>query len=220
VTDSKTLFLNSFLESVKDAEQRTGFPAEEFRAGGRATKQFPNKEDANWWAEHGPGMVEDWEHWWDLRKSEGWTIWVTPNGDPAVELGLSVEIGGTFVRMYLDAIFVDQDGDLIVTDWKSGSMEPAAPIQLGLYRVALKKTFDVDVRYGGFWMAKKLRDFPRLYDLSIYTEDVVGRWLNRAAVMEKERIFIPHPSGLCNACGVREYCLVMGGAEAHTVPAF
>ena len=59
-----------------------------------------------------------------------------------------------------------------------------------------------------------------LYDLSIYTEKVVGPWATAAALMEKQGLYIPHPSNLCNACGVRAFCKVMGGERAGEAPDF
>ena len=32
----------------------------EWRAGGRATKAYPNKEDAQWWLDAGPKMIDYW----------------------------------------------------------------------------------------------------------------------------------------------------------------
>ena len=31
-----------------------------FRAGGRKTTAYPNKEDTQWWLDHGPKMVDYW----------------------------------------------------------------------------------------------------------------------------------------------------------------
>ena len=42
------------------------------RAGGKATKEWPNKEDQAWWLHHGPIMVAQYVAWRDARLAEGW----------------------------------------------------------------------------------------------------------------------------------------------------
>lgn len=220
MTDYEGLFTDAFLAEVEDRKAGTTYPPEEWTAGGRASKAWPQKEDASFWLTTGPKILEKWALWWEDRKAEGWTIWEAPGGVPAIELEVKARIGSVLFRGYIDAIFIDPDGDLLACDWKAGSMEPVAPIQLGLYRVALQKTLGVDVRYGGFFMAKKASDIPHIYDLSIYSEEMVTPWLERSARMEAEGLYIPHPSNLCGACAVRDFCKVMGGERAHEVPAF
>lgn len=218
--DTEKLFTDAFLAEVEDRKERTTYTPEEWTAGGRASKAWPNKEDASWWLTQGPGMVTAWDKWWSDRKAEGWQVWIAPGGVPAIELEVKARIGGVMFRSFIDAIFIDGDGDLICVDWKAGAQEPVAPIQLGCYRVAVKKTLGVDIRYGGFFMAKKLGDIQNVYDLSIYTEEMIGPWLDRAAAMEKQGLYIPHPSNLCNACGVRDFCKVMGGERAEEAADF
>ena len=45
------------------------------RVAGRATKEFPNKEDANWWNTKGPEWVENYILW--RKNNPDWKIWTT-----------------------------------------------------------------------------------------------------------------------------------------------
>ena len=220
--DYETLFTDAFVAEVKDRETQTTYPPEEWTAGGRASKAWPQKEDASWWLTNGPVILEKWAAWWEERKQEGWSVWTAPGNVPAIELEVKARIGATLWRCFIDVVLVDPDGDLVIVDWKSGAMEPVAPIQLGTNALAMEKTLGVRPQYGGFYMAKKKFDIDNLYDLSIYTEDMVAPWATRAAAMEKQGLFIPHPSNLCNACGVRDFCSVMSTDPDRlaTVPSF
>ena len=220
VLDIETMFTDAFLEEVEKRKQRDN-PTDptEWRAGGRKSAKWPNKEDASWWLTEGPKLLQAWCDWWRQAKADGFTVWQTPTGLPAVELGLNPIIAGVPFKCYIDAVLVDPDGDLLAVDWKTGR-EPVAPIQLGAYKVALEKTFPgIEVRYGAYYLARK-GDLSAPYKLSIYTESLLGDWLGKAKDIETRGDFIPHPSTLCSACGVRSHCLVMGGERAHELPQF
>ena len=75
------------------AEAYTDIPSTEWRAGGRASKDWPNRENENWWSVNGPQMLQAFVDWWEANNN--WHIWVTPDGEAAVELDLSGEINGT-----------------------------------------------------------------------------------------------------------------------------
>ena len=205
--DFEELFTEEFLAEIERRKEKTDIEPTEWRAGGRASKAWPNKEDSSWWLTSGPKMVADWYAWWQQAKAEGWALWYTPTGVPAVELAVNAVLGGKMFKGYIDAIMVDPDGDVVVIDWKTGR-EPVAPVQLGMYACAIEKTIGVRPSHGSHYMARK-GDLGHVYDLSVYTEQVVGQWLSRAALIEAQGLYIPHPSSLCSACGVRDYCSVM-----------
>lgn len=220
--DYESIWTEHFLAEVDKRKDTCDFPPEDWRASGRASKKWPNKEDATWWLTEGPAMLEQWHAWWTQAQADGFKVWTTPTGLPAVELSVNVNLGGQMMRGYIDAILVDPEGDLVAVDWKSGSYEPPAPIQLGAYKVAVEKTFKgVEVKYGAYYMARK-GDLSNIYDLSIYNENLLGRWLKGVAKMQELGIFIPHPSNLCGGCAVRPYCVVMSEDpdKLATVPQF
>lgn len=216
--DFESVWTDAFLEEIEDRKQRSDYDPGEWRAGGRVSKAWPNKEDSTWWLSNGPGMLQQWADWWEKSKQEGWTVWTTPTGVPAIELPVMAVIGSVPLRGFIDAILVDPDGDLVLVDWKTGR-EPEAPMQLGIYSVAIQKTLGVDVGLGTYYMARR-GDLSHVYDLSLYTEKLVGPWLLRSKAMQDQGLYIPKPSSLCSACSVREFCAVMGGERASEAADF
>jgi hypothetical protein len=68
--------LDAFRASMAEAvEAGAGKP---WRAGGRATKQYPNKEDESWWMSEGPTMVHNYYNW--RLGNPNLDIWRTPQG--------------------------------------------------------------------------------------------------------------------------------------------
>lgn len=219
--DFDSLWTEGFIEEIEKRADTTDAPPEDWRVGGRASKAWPNKEDRTWWMTNGPDMLRKWQAWWEQAKSDGFTLWTTPTGVPAAELLVSVLLNGQIMKGYIDAVLVDPDGDLLAVDWKTGR-EPTYPGQLGAYKVALEKAFPgVEVKWGAFYLARK-GDLSHIYNLDIYDEALIGDWFRKAAAIQKQRLFIPNPSSLCGACGVRPYCRVMSDdpEKVGTVPSF
>lgn len=211
--DSFWAFTHSFAEELAGDAERSGVPVAEFRAGGRASKAWPNKEDDTWWAAHGPEMVDNWVAF--RQALPNWVVWVTPAGLPAIELELNASLNGVPVKAYLDRVFVDTStGELCIVDVKSGSRTPDSDLQLGFYRVLLYKLFGVEANQGYYWMARKGELTPAV-DLSRFDEHLLGSMLATFERAIENDIFIPKLSGLCNSCGVNRACAAFGGAEAH-----
>ena len=121
------------------------------RAGGRSTKEFPNKEDQGWWLQHGPPMVDRWIEW---RSNSGWDFWVTPDGQPAIELGLMVDMADVPVKMGIDRVMVTPEGKIVVLDLKSGSRTPQSDLQLAFYAAGLDLVYGIRPSHGTYWMAR------------------------------------------------------------------
>ncbi len=58
------------------------------RVGGRSSKAFPNRENVDFWQQTGPEWVQGYIDW--RKANHNWRIWHTPEGAPAVELGLTL----------------------------------------------------------------------------------------------------------------------------------
>ena len=56
-------------------------PKDSFRQSSRTTKANPNGENYDWWFENGKTFLNNWIDW---RKGSGWTLWTTPEGQPAI----------------------------------------------------------------------------------------------------------------------------------------
>lgn len=214
-------FTEAFLAEIEAKKEWTERPEEEWRASGKATKAKPNREDPTWWLTEGPKFVEVWAGWWDRMVEEyGFEIWTAPGGKPAIELDIDdISIGREAFRCYIDVVVRDADGDLVVIDWKTGSMAPKSPFQLGEYACAIEARHKVRPSHGAFYDARK-GDIGELYDLSRFTTKRVEQSLMRARLIREKNLYVPNPSGLCGSCGVRQWCWVMGGKDADEVPEF
>lgn len=172
------------------------------RVGGRATKANPNKEDVSFWKETGPKWVQGYIEW--RNANPDWKIWVAPDGNPAIELGLFPEVAGVPVKMVIDRVF-EVNGELVIVDLKTSQQTPTNPLQLAFYRLGLKKQFGVDIKWGTYWMARQFGVSP-LVDLTSYTDEKIEFLVENFDKARKSGIFLPNTSNCQYKCGLTEFC--------------
>jgi hypothetical protein len=171
------------------------------RVGGRTSKAFPNRENVDFWQSTGPEWVQEYIQW--RQANHNWRIWHTPEGAPAIELGLTPTFAGVPVKMVIDRVF-NVDGELVVVDLKTSQQTPASSLQLGFYRLGIQQVLGVEVKYGAYWMARQGGTTP-LIDLTKYTEDKLEYLVSNFDKARKAGIFIPNQNN-CNRCGLTEHC--------------
>ena len=201
--------LAAFRESMLEAEEKgEGKP---WRAGGRASKKWPEKENKDWWMAEGPTMVHNWYNF--RMTNPNLDIWHTPEGVPAIELAVNVELpGGVNLKSYIDRVMVDTTtGDTIIVDLKTGQ-PPKSGLQLAVYRLALLQLFNDAPRYGSYWMARA-GTLDTVYDLTEYNPDMVARWLRDVKKAIDMGLFVPNTNNWCSSCGVKDYCYTQGNME-------
>jgi hypothetical protein len=196
VIDSKQLWDQAWLESKGDIDLTNA------RTGGRATKANPNKEDVPFWNETGPRWVQAYIEWRNANPT--WKIWTTPQGAPAIELAMLPEFAGVPVKMILDRVF-EVNGELVIVDLKTSQQTPSNTLQLGFYKVGLKKTFGIDVKWGTYWMSRQSGVSP-LVDLSMYTEDRIEYLVSGFDKARKAGIFLPNANNCQYKCGLTAHC--------------
>lgn len=180
----------------------------------------PNRgkpKDEAWWRTEGVKMVDRWLTWRREVASQ-WKPWVTPDGQVAIELECNFLLPGDIpVKAFIDSVWELPTGAIVVVDVKSGRL-PETTGQLGLYRVALKTIYDIDVNYGFFWDGKKgTHGDPR--DLTDWSADYMGELFEAAIRGHNAGVFMPKPqNGCARWCGVARFCRAVGGELAHTVP--
>lgn len=193
--EATKLFNKHWADLTKDAD------LSQARVGGRATKQNPNKEDAEFWVRTGPEWVKGYIEW--RQNNPDWKIWKTPQGAPAIELGMVPEFAGVPVKMVLDRVF-EVNGELVVVDLKTSQNTPSSSLQLGFYKAGLKQVLGVDVKWGAYWMARQ-SGTNSLIDLSSYTDDMIEYLVSGFDKARKSGIFLPNLNN-CNRCGLTEFC--------------
>ena len=180
--------------------------ASKVRAAGRATKANPNKEDQAWWEKSGLEQVKGWVEWVAARKAAGWTLLET-------EAAFEVTLGSTPVRGYIDRVFVTDTGETLILDLKTGGRQPQSTVQLGVYRQGYLKKTGTDSFLGTYFMTRQGgADYePTVHSLTHYTEDMLGRWYDRAKAIVEAGLFVPHVGPLCPSCSVAPHCEAVGG---------
>ena len=186
----------------------------EWRAGGRATKAYPNKEDAAWWLDSGPKMVD---FWMQFRNDSGYTMWQLPDGAPAIETELNQKVGGVNIKAFLDRLMVAPTGELVIVDIKTSSKEPASLTQLGIYAILVEKTFGVRPTLGSYFMART-GELTQPQNLDRYTENRLGSWAKGFELAMENKIFIPSVGFMCGTCSVNNACYAVGGKDSHLYP--
>lgn len=190
-------------DRVKTAHSAsTGQEEALWRKAGRTTKANPEGEDADWWYSEGRSMLDSWVK---FRTGElGWSVWTTPDGKPAIEISMTVDMRGVPVQMGIDRVMVTPDGELVIVDLKTGMYTPSSDLQLALYAVGMEKTFGIRPQYGAYWMARKNVTSP-LVELDFYKTEMVERIVGDFDRARKEALFIPNYSH-CKMCGFRKDC--------------
>lgn len=183
------------------------------RAGGRRSRDWPDKENRAWWEHHGPIMTTAWKDWMEAKQKEGWAIHVDENKRIGVETGFTMSLADVTVKGFVDRIMIDPNGQVVVVDLKAGSREPKNSLQLAVYALGIKQTLGLTPSLGGYWMARTA-EIPMLHTLSHLDESLVGQWFSSAKHGIENEIFIPRVSELCVACTVAPYCPAVGGNKA------
>lgn len=185
----------------------------QWSVAGKAKKQ---PEDVSWWRANGPQMVVNYVNW---RARSGWKPWRTPDGELAVELDITVDLPGQEpLKMFIDQVMVSQPArELVIVDLKTGARTPESDLQLGVYRLGVLRKYGIDIRLGAYWMARK-GEMSGVYDLTHLRPELLELYYARFRQARELGIFIPHPTFLCRACAMRDYCAAYGGSKQHLDP--
>lgn len=209
--DFEDAFYAEIAATVLDQEDPDFIPIDDWRASGRASKAWPNKEDKAWWLAHGDEWVGQYRNW--LNRQGNFHIWITPEGVPAIELEFLITVGGVPVKGYIDRIFEGPDGGLGVCDLKTGTSPPRSARQLGLYALAVRERFGRLPSWGMYYMSRLGTHTPP-EPLGKYTDGRLEWEVGNAWRMAQEGMFLPHESNLCTSCEVRKFCYAVDGEEA------
>ena len=194
-------FFDAFVEEMAWQEYVSGVSPAEWRAGGRVSREWPDRESSDWWLANGPGMVDAWINW---RQGSGWEI-ADFAGQPSIEIGFDFMVNDEFaVKMFLDRLMVNEHGELIVVDLKSGKSSPKSPMQLALYAYGCEKILGVRPKWGTFWKAREGSTTP-LVDLDPWTSERVEFVVSGFDKLRKSGIFLPNLDE-CSGCGFSDKC--------------
>ena len=170
--------------------------------GEMTTWQRRGIEDTSWWYGEGLWMLERWV---DFR-SNGWAVY-----KDFVEKKYEVPVGDTVVKLAIDRIMTDFDGNLVLLDIKTGASSQKHPLQLATYAWALRKN-GLEVDKAGFWDART--GFVSLWNIDHLSTDEVETIYTEFDRARKQEIFLPNFNN-CGRCGVLSYCKFMNGNKVE-----
>lgn len=196
-------------KTVEEYHHKTSVPMDEWRVGGRVSKDKPNREDAAWWKAEGFLQVQMFDKW---LYTSGYQI-LDINGTKAIEVETTMKFGDILVRGFADLMAVTPDGEVEVIDYKSGTKTPLSAMQLGLYATWLQDSLDVPVRKGRFFMTRK-GELTEQFDLTRWDQRYFEAQFLKANTAITQRLFIANPGDNCRSCDVRDACYAMQGGDA------
>lgn len=208
--DTETVFRAEFSKALDKEVRKSGWALEDWFWSGR---QKP-ETSVEWWDENGPAVAQNYIDWYENEPDA--SIWITPDGRPAIELDLTVNFGDIPVRMQIDQV-LKLGSALVVVDLKGSVKAPDSLRQIGLYACGIELMGWPRPRYGAYILPRdpvKLFKRPVPLDGPQYSISYLAREL---AMFERGRqagVFPANPGRACGRCGVAHACLAAGGARA------
>ena len=166
--------------------------------GDMNTWQYAKREDMSWWYGEGIWMLDRWIAF----RQNGWNVY-----EDFVEKEYEIQIEDTTVKMAIDRVMTDFEGNRVLLDIKTGASSQRHPLQLAVYAWALEKQ-GITVDKAGFWDART--GHISLWNLSNLHSERVEDMLNTFDKARKETIFLPNLSN-CGRCGITSFCKFVNG---------
>ena len=143
---------------------------------------------------------------------------ITPIG---IELKLEIEVGGVKLRGIIDRLELDADGELVVTDYKTGRapgerQEQQRLAGVAFYSLLCERLFGRrPAKVQLLYLADPLAIISTPTDRSTkgVERKLAAVWTAVERACERED-FRPNPSRLCDWCGFKAYCPAFGGDVA------
>jgi putative RecB family exonuclease len=143
---------------------------------------------------------------------------ITPIG---IELKLEVELSGLRLRGIIDRLELDADGELVVTDYKTGKapgerQEQQRLAGVAFYSLLCERLFGRrPARVQLLYLADPVAIISTPTDRSTrgVERKLAAVWTAVERACERED-FRPNPSRLCDWCGYKAYCPSFGGSIA------
>ena len=181
---SESIWNKVWFEQVKQDEEING---------DMSTWQYAKREDMSWWYGEGIWMLDRWIAF----RQNGWNVY-----EDFVEKEYEIQIEDATVKMAIDRVMTDFEGNRVLLDIKTGASSQRHPLQLAVYAWALEKQ-GITVDKAGFWDARTGN--ISLWNLQNLHAERIEDMLNTFDKARKETIFLPNLSN-CGRCGVMSAC--------------
>lgn len=205
----------SLLSAADEAETKSGVSRDVWRVSARG------KETGEWWAAELPAMVQRYIDW--RRANPNLEIWRTPEGAPAIELRIMIDLPPLQVPFlcFIDRVFWDSEREaLIIWDAKFGAMKPKDLSQLARYARAFEACYGLSCNLGAVYDGRKgelipiIKGAPEIAPLAQLTAGIVGQNLADIWTLMNSGVYPAHPSDKCGWCDVRHACAWANGDDA------
>lgn len=209
-------FLDEQVASALKDDRNILFNEGDIKPTGRASKEWPNKRDRAWWEHHGPIFAQQYIDW---RASDNPLMppESVPGKDFLIEYEVNGELGGIGVKGFIDRLILDSpSGNATVLDLKTGK-EPGTALQLATYAVLASEALNIKITHGAFFLAEK-GEMSAVFDLSRYTEEIIGSMYDDARRGIQAGVYTPNPNAFCSTCPVKMYCRLYGNTPPEGVP--
>jgi hypothetical protein len=193
IPNSEVLWNSVWFDQVAEDEKLNG---------DMNTWQFAKREDMSWWYGEGIWMLD---RWIKFRKG-GWNIY-----ENFIEKEYEIPVGDTTVRLAIDRVMTDFDGNRVLVDIKTGASSQRHPLQLAVYAWALQ-TQGISVDKAGFWDART--GIISSWNIEHLNPNRIEEMFTTFDKARKADIFLPNFNN-CGRCGVLSYCKWMNGR--HTL---
>ena len=223
VTDPKILedlWIEHFDKAIAEEAQYAKYPIEEWRASGRQSKLWPDKENRAWWDDHGPAFVKAWVNW--RMNNPALQIAELVNQQtgevvPGIEVPGIITLANRPIKLYIDRVFVNGDGVYFVVDLKSGSHTPDDAGQLGTYNVGLTDVYGISAGWGSYWMARTGGGTP-WEDMRMWPRERLDHEYKVTREIQEQGLVTATRSSLCSGCSVRDACYAVNGKDSDNYP--
>lgn len=138
-------------------------------------------------------------------------IWITPEGEPAIELGFDIDLDGVRVKGFIDQVVKHPVQGVHVRDIKSGNT-PGDDFQLAVYAVALNQIYGTEITTGDYWMGRQGKPTKDVYNLGFWTREKVAEEFRKVDEGIRAEKFDPKPEeSKCRFCPVSASCAFANG---------
>lgn len=216
VFDAEAVFAEEFDKALCKEVSKSPYPIEDWQWSGRSKPERSIEQ----WRERGPACVQAYIDWYENEPDA--SVWVTPDGRPAIELDLTVPFGSVQVKMGIDQV-IQLGTALVVVDLKSSAKPPKSVRQLAIYASGIEKTYGIRPRYGAYFMNRgsakggEMVYFQRPVPLDSYQYSHAYLTAEFEAFEQARRagIFLSNPGEACGRCAVARACSAVGGQDAR-----
>lgn len=133
-------------------------------------------------------------------------IWITPEGEPAIELGFNIDLDGVQVRGFIDQVIEHPAHGTHVRDIKSGN-QPGDDFQLAVYAVAINQMHGTSIDTGDYWMGRQGKPTKEIYKLNFWDREKVSEEFHKVDAGIRAGDFPASPEdSKCRFCPVSASC--------------